>query len=155
MTLLNDLKHDEIEYFKIKPKPFHTKYKTLTMDCMYSLLFIIFFLEERGLTLSHICLNDFEIYEQYMFLKSDIHIVELMNDKYVYELKDTSGIEFLPPKNINHKTHLYSSVGQFSFWILTHLNKPITENDLEPYYYTKPYFFIKNTMGQNPCLIYL
>jgi len=41
------------------------------------------------------------------------------------------------------------------FWILTHKTIDISEKELEPYYYTKPYFFIKNTMGSEPSLIYL
>ena len=156
MTLLQELKAAEIEYFKIKPT-MSTKYKKLKIECIYSLLFIIYFLEDHGFTLSHISLSDFEVYGQYLFLKNDDHVVELMNDYYVYETKTkTDALEFLPPTNTkNHKSHLYRSVGQFIFWVLTHTNTEITEEKLEPYYYTKPYFFIKNTMGAEPSLIYL
>jgi hypothetical protein len=156
MTLLQELKANQIEYFKIKPI-MSTKYKKLKIECIYTLLFIIYFLEDRGFTLSHICLSDFEVYEQYLFLKHDDHVVELMNDSYLYEDKSKKeALEFLPPTNTkNHKSHLYRSVGQFIFWVLTHSNTEITEEKLEPFYYTKPYFFIKNTMGAEPSLIYL
>jgi len=155
--MLKELKIKEIEYFKIKSVKPNTHYKKLKIECIYSLLFIIYFLEEKGYTLSHICLSDFEVYEQYLFLKHDDHVVELMGDTYAYDIKTkTSALEFLPPTNINnHKSHLYKSVGQFIYWVLTHKNNEMTETDLEPYYYTKPYFFIKNTMGPEPSLIYL
>jgi len=156
MTLLQELKAEEIKYFKIKPI-MTTKYKKLKVECIYSLLFIIYFLEDHGFTLSHICLSDFEVYDQYLFLKNDEHVVELMGDYYVYDDKSkVSALEFLPPTNTkNHKSHLYRSVGQFIFWVLTHTHSDITEEKLEPYYYTKPYFFIKNTMSAEPSLIYL
>lgn len=153
--MLKELKQKEMEYFKIKPK-MNTQYKKLKIECIYSLLFIIYFLEERGYTLSHICLSDFEVYEQYLFLKYDDHVVELMNNYYVYDEKSkVSTLEFSPPTNANnHKSHLYRSVGHFIYWVLTHKHE-MTETDLEPFYYTKPYFFIKNTMGPEPSLIYL
>jgi len=157
--MLKELKTKEIAYFKIKPmKPTKlTTYKKLKIECIYSLLFIISFLEEKGYTLSHICLSDFEVYDQYLFLKNDDHVVELLDDSYVYDVKTkTSALEFLPPVNSNnHKSHLYRSVGHFIYWVLTHKNNEITETELEPFYYTKPYFFIKNTMGPEPSLIYL
>ena len=158
MTLLHDLNTKELAFFKIKSKTnpiYHTHYKKLTMDCIYSLLFIIYFLEERGYTLTHICLDDFEIVEQHLFLKKDTHLVTL-EDIYIYEPAEKKGIEFLP-KITRNKWQLHRSVGQFAFWILTHseIKSEITERDLEPYYYTKPYFFIKNTMNHEPCLIYL
>jgi len=155
MTLLSDLKSKEKEFFNIKPI-FNTNYKKITMDCMYSLIFILYYLEERGYTLSHICLSDFVIYDKYLFLKHDTHVVKLENGYYLYEAMPTTSLDFLPPMNkSNPKTHVYKSVGQFAFWILTHKNIEITESSLEPYYYTKPYFFIKNAMDIDPCLIYL
>jgi len=155
--MLNELRDDQNAYFNIKPKTFHTKYKKLNIDCIYSLLFIISSLEIRGFTLSHICLSDFEICDNYLFLKNDDHVVELVDNYYMYEQRSkTNSLEFLPPTNSrNYKTELYRSVGQFIFWVLTHTNVEITEKNLEPYYYTKPYFFIKNTMGTEPSLIYL
>jgi hypothetical protein len=154
--MLKELKVAEKAYFKLKPKSYNTKYRKLTVECIYSLLFIIYYLELKGFTLSHICLSDFEICDNYLFLKDNEHVVELVDDHYMYEPKSkTNGLEFLPASSNNHKTHLYRSVGQFMFWILTHKNIDISEKELEPYYYTKPYFFIKNTMGSEPSLIYL
>ena len=155
-TLLKELKTNEIKYFKIKPV-FTTKYKKLKTDCIYSLLFIIYFLEDNGYTLSHICLSDFEVYDQYLFLKHPDHIVELIDDYYIYDVKSKiNTLEFLPPTNTNnHKSYLYRSVGQFIFWVLTHKNIEMNETTMESFYYTKPYFFIKNTMGAEPSLIYL
>ena len=153
--MLKELKTAQIAYFKIKPDV-HTNYKQLKVECIYSLIFIISYLEDKGLTLSHISLNDFEVYDQYLFLKDEEHVVELVDDYYMYEPKSkVNSTEFLPADSNNHKTHLYRSVGQFIFWVLTHKNVEITEQNLEPFYYTKPYFFIKNTMGQEPSLIYL
>lgn len=154
--MLQELRSAQIAYFKIKPRDIHTNYKQLKVECIYSLIFIISYLEDKGLTLSHISLNDFEVYEQYLFLKDEDHVVELVDDYYMYEPKSkVNSTEFLPAESNNHKTHLYRSVGQFIFWVLTHKNVEITEQNLEPFYYTKPYFFIKNTMGQEPSLIYL
>ena len=154
--MLKELRGIQNAYFKLKPKSYNTKYRKLTVECIYSLLFIIYYLELKGFTLSHICLSDFEICDNYLFLKDDDHIVQLVDDHYMYEAKTkTNGLEFLPASSSNHKTHLYRSVGQFIFWILTHKNIDITEKELEPYYYTKPYFFIKNTMSNEPTLIYL
>lgn len=165
MTLLNDLKTKETLFFNVqhlKPE-FNIKYKKLTPECIYSLIFIIYFLEERGLTLTHICLHDFEIFEQCLYLKTDVHVVELINDYYHVKTGITYGdLDFfspstnLPPSTNNHKFYLYKSVGQFMFWILTHTNIDINkESVLDTYYGTKPYYFIKNTMEQDPSLIYL
>jgi len=155
--MLKELRSAQIAYFKIKPRDIHTNYKKLKVECIYSLIFIISYLEDHGLTLSHICLSDFEIYDQYLFMKDEEHVVELVDDYYMYDPKSKiNSMEFLPPqKSNNHKTNLYKSVGQFIFWVLTHKNIEITEQNLEPFYYTKPYFFIKNTMGSEPSLIYL
>ena len=155
--MLKELRATQNAYFKIKPKTFNTNYKKLTIECIYSLLFIIYYLEFKGFTLSHICLNDFEICDNHLFLKDEEHVVQLVDNYYIYESKSkTNALEFMPPtESNNYKTHLYRSVGQFAFWVLTHKNIDITEKVLEPYYYTKPYFFIKNTMGAEPTLIYL
>jgi hypothetical protein len=155
--MLKELRSAQMSYFKIKPRDIHTNYKQLKVECIYSLIFIISYLEDKGFTLSHICLTDFEIYDQYLFLKDDAHLVELVDDYYMYDPRSkVNSTEFLPPQNSNnHKTNLYKSVGQFVFWILTHKNIEITEQNLEPFYYTKPYFFIKNTMSSEPSLIYL
>ena len=154
--MLKELKAAQIAYFKIKPE-IQSTYKKLKVECIYSLIFIISFLENRGFTLSHICLTDFEVYDQCLILKDDAHVVKMMDDYYIYEPSSKENIiEFMPPKNANtHKTHTYRSVGQFMFWVLTHKNVEITDKLLEPFYYTKPYFFIKNAISSEPSLIYL
>ena len=87
--MLKELKTAQIAYFKIKPDV-HTNYKQLKVECIYSLIFIISYLEDKGLTLSHISLNDFEVYDQYLFLKDEEHVVELVDDYYTYEPKSVS-----------------------------------------------------------------
>jgi hypothetical protein len=126
--MLKELRVAENAYFKLKPKSYNTKYRKLTVECIYSLLFIVYYLELKGFTLSHICLSDFEICDNYLFLKDDEHVVELIDDYYMYESKTkTNSTEFMPPPNPNnYKTHLYKSVGQFIFWVLTHKNVEIT-----------------------------
>jgi len=156
--MLKELRAAQIAYFKIKPD-LHTRYKTLKVECIYSLIFIISFLEKKGMSLSHICLTDFEVYDQYLFLKHDEHVVKLEDDYYMYEPNSkikTAPLEFMPPTHSHmHKSHLYKSVGQFMFWVLTHKNVAVTDQELEPFYYTKPYFFIKNALSNEPSLIYL
>ena len=157
-NLLETLKTDEMELFNIKQLNLTTRFKNLNETCIYSLLFIIFFLEQNGYTLTHICLNDFEIHEQNLFLIKDDHIVELKNDTYTYTKSKKEKIEFLPNdiKEANNKTILYKSVGLFMYYLIKHkIKSSITEKDLDEIYYSKPYFFIKNTIDNNPCLIYI
>ena len=81
----------------------------------------------------------------------DTHIVELGNSKFIQTKKD--GIEFIP---ISKKNMLYNSIGLFVYYLITKEVKNILkEKDLSTIYYSKPYFFIKNIMGKEPCLIYL
>ena len=35
------------------------------------------------------------------------------------------------------------------------IKREITDKDLNDIYYSKPYFFIKNTLDNSPCLIYI
>ena len=109
--------------------------------------------------MTHICLNDFEVYDQYLFLVKDTHIVELVNDTYMYIPLPKEKIEFIP-KDISHSNHkyiLYKSVGLFMYYLVTRkIKNKITEKELDVLYYSKPYFFIKNTIdNKQPCLIYL
>lgn len=157
-NLLETLKEDELELFNIKPLSLTTKYKTLNETCIYSLLYIIHFLEKNGYTLTHICLNDFEIHDQFLFLIKDTHIVELKNDEYTYINTKRERIEFIPKeiKHTNHKTMLYKSVGLFMYYLIQKkVKNSLTEKDMDEIYYSKPYFFIKNTIDNNPCLIYI
>lgn len=152
------MKKNEIELFNLTKPLLTTKYRKLNELCIYSLLYIVSFLEQNGLTLTHICLNDFEVHDQVLFLVKDAHIVELYDDTYIYEPLTKEKIEFIPDdiQYKNHKTILYKSVGLFMFYLITKkIRSKIPNAELEDLYYTKPYFFIKNTMDVDPCLIYL
>jgi hypothetical protein len=88
-TILNEMKKDEIELFNIKSLKLSTKYKGLNESCIYSLIYIVNFLEQKGYTLSHISLHDFEVHDQVLFLVKDTHIVELYDDTYIYAVSYT------------------------------------------------------------------
>lgn len=158
-TLLNNLKKELSTLFNIKPK-LTTSYKGLNEQCIYSLLFTIHYLEQHSYTLTHICLHDFEVSDQVLYLTKDEHIVELFDDHYIYESSDTAKqrLDFLP-NNITYKNHkyvLYRSVGLFMFYLVTKkIRTHIPDAELDALYYTKPYFFIKNALDVEPCLIYL
>ena len=157
-NILTEMKKDEIELFNLSKPQLTTKYKHLNELCIYSLLFIIDFLEQKGFTLTHICLSDFAVQDQVLFLVNDAHIVELYEDTYIYEPSQKEKIEFIPDdiQYKNHKTILYKSVGLFMFYLITKkIRSKISNVELDALYYSKPYFFIKNTMGIDPCLIYL
>lgn len=157
-NILTEMKKDELELFNISKPQLTSKYKKLNELCIYSLLFIINFLEQKGYTLTHICLNDFEVHDQVLFLVKDTHIVELYDDTYIYEPSQKEKIEFIPDdiQYKNHKTILYKSVGLFMFYLITKkIRSKIPNAELDALYYSKPYFFIKNTMDVDPCLIYL
>ena len=159
MTLnLNNLYEDQVKTFNLTNIKLSNNYKSLNEQCINSLLYIINYLELNGYTLTHICLNDFKVYNQYLFLMNDTNIVKLENNSYIYLQSTKDGIEFIP-KNIskkNHKNMLYNSIGLFMFYIITKdVKTQLKEKDLDTIYYSKPYFFIKNIMGKEPCLIYL
>ncbi len=152
------MKKDEIELFNLSKPQLITKYKHLNELCIYSLLFIIDFLYKNGYTLTHICLTDFAVHDQILFLVKDIHIIELYDDTYIYEPSQKEKVEFIPDdiQYKNHKTILYKSVGLFMFYLITKkIRSKIPNAELDALYYSKPYFFIKNTMDIDPCLIYL
>ena len=157
-NILTEMKKDELELFNISKPQLTSKYKKLNELCIYSLLFILNFLEQKGYTLTHICLNDFEVHDQVLFLVKDTHIVELFDDTYIYEPSQKEKIEFIPDdiQYKNHKTILYKSVGLFMFYLITKkIRSKISNAELDELYYSKPYFFIKNTIDNDPCLIYL
>ena len=157
-NLLESLEKDEMTIFKIKSLSLTTKFKNLKEECIYSLLYIIHFLEMNGYMLTHICLNDFQVHDQYLFLIKDTHIVELNKDQYTYTVLKNEKIEFIPNdiKDTNHKSMLYKSVGLFMYYLIQKkIKNVITEKDLDEIYYSKAYFFIKNTIDNNPCLIYI
>lgn len=156
-SLLNNLKYEESKFFKVKLN-LNTKYNTLNENCIYSLIYIIKFLEYNNYTLTHICLNDFEIVDQTLFLIKDTHVVELTNDYYDYNESPKEKLEFKPTtlSQHNNKTVLYNSVGLFMYYLVTKKNKSeILDEELDELEYSKPYYFIKNTFDKVPCLIYL
>ena len=102
-TILNEMKKDEIELFNIKSLKLSTKYKGLNESCIYSLIYIVNFLEQKGFTLTHICLHDFEVHDQVLFLVKDTHIVELYDDTYIYEPMTKEKIEFIPDDIVSAK----------------------------------------------------
>jgi len=124
---------------------------------IYSLLYIIHYLEDKNHTLSHICLNDFVIKDNKLFLKSNEHIVELKGDYFSYESKEKNGIEFTT-KNMNsrmHKSNVYESIAYFIYYLLVRIVKnDLDETDLEIIFETKSYYFIKNAIKEK-CLIYI
>jgi hypothetical protein len=159
MTLnLNTLYEDQVKIFNLTNIKLTNAYRSLNEQCINSLLYIITYLEFNGYTLTHICLNDFKVFNQYLFLMRDQNIVKLENNMYDYRATKKDGIEFIPI-NIskkNHKSMLYNSIGLFMFYIITkEVKHNLKEKELDKIYYSKPYFFIKNIMGKEPCLIYL
>ena len=118
--LLETIQTDEMKLYNIKNLDLTTKFKNLNESCIYSLLYIIHVLEQNNYTLTHICLNDFKLHDQHLFLIKDTHIVELNNDKYNYVVLKNEKIEFIPNdiKETNHKTMLYKSVGLFVYYII-------------------------------------
>jgi hypothetical protein len=157
-TLLENLKTEEMKLFKITKLSLKRSYSELNEICINSLLFILYYLENNNYTLSHICLNDFEFQDQILFLVKDTHIVELVNNEYVYKEQPKEKIEFIP-KDISYKNSihiLYKSVGLFMYYLIKQkIKREITDKDLNDIYYSKPYFFIKNTLDNSPCLIYI
>ena len=159
MTLnLNTLYEDQVKIFNLTNIKLTNSYRSLNEQCINSLLYIVTYLEFNGYTLTHICLNDFKVFNQYLFLMRDQNVVKLENNMYEYTATKKDGIEFIP-KNIskkNHKSMLYNSIGLFMFYIITkEVKYNLKEKELDKIYYSKPYFFIKNIMGKEPCLIYL
>jgi len=156
--LLKDLNEDQKKFYKIKSDKTHTNIKTLNYeDAIYSLLYIIHYLERNDYTLSHICLNDFIVQENHLFLNTTKHMYDIKGDYISYEYKDKNGIEFIT-KNMNdsriHKSNVYESISYFIYYLLLYkVKNELTETDLEPIFETKPYYFIKN--GIEKCFIYI
>jgi hypothetical protein len=157
-NLLKNLYEDQIKFYKIKSTKTNTNIKNINYeDAIYSLLFIIHYLEENNYTLSHICLNDFVIQENRLFLKNSRNMYDIKGDYFSYESKDKNGIEFFT-KNMNesriHKSNIYESISYFIYYLLLHkVKNELNEIDLEPIFETKPYYFIKN--GIEKCFIYI
>jgi len=155
--LLKILNEDQKIFYNISGKP-HTNIKTINYeDAIYSLLFIIHYLERNNYTLSHICLKDFVVHDNRLFLNSTNHMYDIKGDYFSYESTDKNGIEFIT-KNMNesriHKSNVYESISYFIYYLLFYkVKNELTETDLEPILETKPYYFIKN--GIEKCFIYI
>ena len=158
------LKKEQMKYYNINEyKPEKIKISKLDIDSLIpQLCFIVHYLIDKGYTLTYICLNDFEISNETIFLKHDKHIVSIdSKNQYIYkELKDKEGLCF-PHKNLKDGQHAsihdtYASVGLFIYYFyFKKTKKELSENDYGKLKGTKPYYFIKNTMVTSPCLIYL
>ena len=155
--LLQNLNEDQKQFYNITTTK-STPIKRLNYeDAIYSLLFIIHYLERNNYTLSHICLNDFDLYENRLFLNTTKHIYDVRGDYFSYESKDKHGIEFFTKGMKDsriHKSNVYESISYFIYYLLLHKVKTeLTETDLEPIFETKVYYFIKN--GIEKCFIYI
>jgi hypothetical protein len=150
--LLKMLNEEQKKFYKTKGNS-HKNFKKLNYeDAIYSLLFIIHYLEKNNYTLSHICLSDFIIIDNKIFLNNTNHLYDIKGEYISYESKEKKGIEFFT-KNMNesriHKSNIYESISYFIYYLLFYKVKyELTESDLEPIFETKPYFFIKNCIDR-------
>ena len=155
--ILKKLNEEQKLFYNSQGKS-HTNFKSLNYEyAIYSLLYIIHYLEENNYTLSHICLKDFIIQDNHLFLNTTKHIFDIKGDYFSYESRDKNGIEFLTKKMNDsriHKSNVYESIGYFIYYLLVHTVKDeLNESDLEIIFETKPYFFIKNCIEK--CFIYI
>jgi hypothetical protein len=150
--LLKILNEDEKRFYNITTTT-STNIKRLNYeDAIYSLLFIIHYLEKNQYTLSHICLYDFVIIDNKLFLNNTNHLYDIKGEYISYESTEKKGIEFLT-KNMNdsriHKSNVYESISYFIYYLLFFkVKSELTETDLEPIFETKPYYFIKNCIDK-------
>lgn len=150
--ILKMLNEEQKKFYKTKGNS-HKNFKKLNYeDAIYSLLFIIHYLEKNEYTLSHICLNDFIIIDNKLFLNNTNHLYDIKGEYISYESNDKKGIEFFT-KNMNdsriHKSNVYESISYFIYYLLFYkIKSELTETDLEPIFETKPYYFIKNCIDK-------
>jgi hypothetical protein len=160
---IEELQRDQMKYYQLKEyHPEKLKLTKINIEILIpQLCFIINYLKQKNYTLTHIFLNDFEMSDNVLFLKTMNHVVEIdSRDSYVYkEIKEKSGLSF-PPKGLQdgQKASVYdtyASIGLFVYYIyFKKVMKEISEKDYGKLKGTKPYYFIRNTMSQYPCLIY-
>ena len=76
-------------------------------------------------------MNDFEVHDQVLFLIKDTHVVELLDDYYIYNEYSKEKIEFIPSNILykNNKKMLYVSVGLFMYYLITKQIKNEISND--------------------------
>lgn len=155
-NLLKKMNEEQKIYYKTSG-PVSKKVKINHEDAIYSLLFIIHYLEKHDYTLTHICLQDFVVIDNKLFLDSSKHMVDVKGDYFSYQSIPKSGIEFITnnmSENRIHKSNVYESIGYFIYYLLLHkVKKELTEKDFEPIFETKPYYFIKNAIEKS--MIYI
>ncbi len=161
---IEELHNEQMKYYQIKEyKPEKLKISKINVETLIpQLCFIIHYLKQNGFTLTHICLNDFEIADNVLFLNSIEHVTEIdSKNTYIYkETKGKDGICF-PSKGLKNgqKASIYdtyASIGLFVYYIYyKKVMKELSEKDYGKLKGTKPYYFIRNTMSQHPCLVYL
>jgi len=153
--LKNMFEEQKIFYHSSKEKGNINKIKY--ENAIYSLLYIIHYLEKHDYTLSHICLQDFIVLDNKLFLNSSKHMVDLKGDYFSYQSIEKNGIEFITnnmTENRIHKSNVYESIGYFIYYLILHKVKTeLNEKDLSPIFETKVYYFIKNTIEK--CFIYI
>ncbi len=161
---LEELRKEQMEYYQLKTyHPEKIKISKLNIDVIIpQICFIIHYLNKNSLTLTHICLNDFELSDDVIFLKTFDHVTEI-DSKHTFIYKKSNqkeGICF-PSKDLKdgHRASVYDtyvSVGLFVYYFyFKRVMNELTEKDYGKLKGTKPYYFIKNTMAQRPCLVYL
>jgi hypothetical protein len=161
---IEDLQKEQMKYYQINEyKPEKLKISKLNVDIFIpQICFIIHYLIQNSYTLTHICLNDFEISDNVIFLKTLDHVTEIdSKNSFIYKnTEDKEGICF-PSKGLHDGQRAtiydtYMSVGLLVYYIYyKKVKKELTEKDYGKLKGTKPYYFIKNTMSSHPCLIYL
>ena len=120
-NILKMLNEEQKIFYKTTGKS-HTNIKNINYeDAIYSLLFIIHYLERNNYTLSHICLKDFVIHDNRLFLNSTKHMYDVKGEYFSYESQPPNGIEFVT-KNMNdsriHKSNIYESISYFIYYLL-------------------------------------
>jgi hypothetical protein len=161
---IDELRKEQLSYYnKNKYNPEKFKISKINPDTIIpQLCFIVHYLNQHGYTLTYICINDFEMSDDIILLKEDRHIVEIdSKNSFIYhEIKSKDGICF-PSNNLKEGQpasifETYASVGLFVYYLYyKKIMKELSEKDYGKLKGTKIYYFIKNTMNDVPCLIYL
>ncbi len=161
---IEELKEDQMKYYQLsKYNPVKINTRNIEYDLFIpQICFIIHYLNQKGYTLSYICLHDFEMSDNILFLKNDRHI-EKMDSKQTYLFKNPSkdsGICFIPKTLQNsHRGSIhdtYTSVALFIYYLFyKKVVQELSEKDYIKLKGTKPYYFIKNAISSTPSLIYL
>ena len=160
---IEELKEEQMKYYQLKSyNPVKFNSRNIDYDTFIpQICFIVHYLNYKGYTLSHICLNDFETSDNILFLKDDRHIVKLdTNNTFIFKHSGNEGVCFIPKKlEDGHRGSMYdtyTSVALFIYYLFYRkVLSEISEKDCIKIKGTKPYYFIKNALSSNPSLIYL